>query len=1127
MLVAVYPGVHPIAVWPPGYVHEKGFTSYDWREKRGSARNNASVGAHGQVMTVDVACATRWKTHAMMTAYVLRGCDGNVLDRQPRIAKEAADWIEGQGYRFEFHVLILEGDNPGHGRWTLDGLEAWEEQRRTSPWLARALTYTTTGGWRAIWPLTSPIVVPSQYEDATHGMLAQMHREGLEADDGCLDFVHMFGPPRVVRAELDAQRKPTGRKVTVGEAFDITLAMEHVVPVDPRELPPLRRARVYTSKSKTGAARPDNAGDAWEGPDPVAFARDCPPIWTPRVQTIAAACLAVHDTWHALFLALSGALCERKVAPEVIPAVVEAVSRATGNDTKTGDRRRGAQSTVTRFQNGESIAGWDALVMEYPAVADAVDEATDGSDLGYMARKCRGPKPDLPPPEEAQQQIRTAVESAPRGTSVVVVNCGVGKTDNTLESAAIAAARNPDAERAPPGSKTALAFPTNQKATEAYEALVKLGARVRRIYSPLAHKEPGAESFACVHVEAGRALAAGGQSVRREFCDGPGRMSPCEMRSTCPAYLGAEGVASPRVVVGTHALLDELADHAGTTGKLVIDESPAPVTVEHITLADLAKVSEQRGAFYERFPLACSALIEALRAALEDPEIEFNGTFADLVVAYKHRIHPLAVREAAEAAGWVSQGQDLAGEALRAASDAGVTDQGPREAPTLKPTSAVRARQPDNRAYALAVGRASGVLRAIHLASAAAIAGEAPHHARIERDKDGVATLVLIAPNYALVRALRRDGATVVLDATPDIEVLSRLAGADLEAAGRVTRCYAGEKAAVERTLLGWKGGTRKWLFHRKGLYATQFGTVVRSVVRWALEDPSASVLGLITFARAELVLSYAMQPTERQENAVARIWAEQHKLDPANLRECAAAVRPFLYEWTGSRASDGTARTIQMAHYGGLRGLNRMKGVHALATIGDPWNELESERQAASYLGVKDWEALYVRKTAEEIAQAQGRLRSIWRAGENLRALHAGWVLASDPLWTGGVTFRRLPAHRPSADAAMTPEQLRAALDGLSLRKAAALLGVSKPLLGFYLRGDRRITPEFSTRVENWKRAAGSSTEGPTNRSKLVGRFVDGASDLTRQPEQKSWTETDAQGWLETFGDPPPDVEW
>lgn len=1114
--LVVYTGKYVKGLRAPGERDDDGNTTHDWRAKPGSADNRGSVRAVGQSLPVHDALDRMWPTHAMLVAYALRDPHGKRLEWQPRVNKSALPWLREQGYALEFPYVVVEGDTPGHVPWTADLWGAFAEARAQTPLLDGTIFYGTPRGWRSLWALAEPIVDPDAYENVAHGLLATLARTGLDVDTNTLDWTRLFAVPR--------HRRPDG--TVVGESWRAQFEVSNARLWRIDELPSVARGRGSSSGRAASQATvrvvpPEGAGDAWE-PGAIPFLDATPPLWRARCAQLAEAMLAVTTAWHPLYLALAGALCERGVTVELVPAIVGGIADATGCDNRRGDRVRGAVTTVYRYEARRAgaeapIRGYDALLLEWPTVAAVFDAVIPDKGPDRMERLCNRPMPILPPAEEVQVAIADAIRSARAGATIVVTGCGTGKT-TAAERAAADAAALPDTPsgRAPAGAKTAIATLTNEKAAEVYANLVALGVPARRIYSPLAHRE--GEEFACVYHKAGLALAGGGQSVRREFCDGRG-VAPCERRAVCPAYAGAEGEERARVLVGTHALLGELATHAGPTGRLVIDESPPPVIVERMTLGDLSRVAEFAFAFFPSYVQACAALLAALRAAVEQEEVWPSEPVGALAARMSKSVPDVLVQRACEAAELPYVGADPMGEALRAAARAG--GEGGRDVPPLTPTAVLRARTRGQEAFAAAIGTASKVLAAVHAAARAEMDGGAAHTARVERVKGGGAVLVITSPNQPLVDALRRDGVTVVLDATPDVAALSRLAGADLRAQGRVVEHHAAPRAQVERTLLYWPDGVRARLFRRDGLDPVPLRSALRAVATWAGEHPELHRLGLVTFVRAELVIGAALCSTGGpRATAARRLWLEKYGLDAANFDECVAAATEALAPWLRG----GAGRGVQLAHYGGVRGLNRMQTVDAIATLGDPWPEMGESRDVAKYLGIDGWEERYSQQARDEITQAQGRLRVIWR-DEKLLALHAGRTLPSDPLWCGSVQFRRLPAHRPTADAAMTAEALREALTslGLSVRAAASRLGIGKSAVAQYLRAERPVPERVAQSVSALLRGGreGSVHASPNEYSLFIGGNVDTEAPASVEPQRKSWTPSEADAWWYDLTEP------
>jgi len=144
------------------------------------------------------------------------------------------------------------------------------------------------------------------------------------------------------------------------------------------------------------------------------------------------------------------------------------------------------------------------------------------------------------------------------------------------------------------------------------------------------------------------------------------------------------------------------------------------------------------------------------------------------------------------------------------------------------------------------------------------------------------------------------------------------------------------------------------------------------------------------------------------------------------------------------------------MATFGGL---NFMKGVDALATLGDPWHQLGDIQNETAYLGIDDkWTNRLEDLCRAELEQAHGRLRTIHRT-KPARALHVGNILPSGRAWTdGSVEIRWSKGGRPRVNDTLIPQdELRAIVKKLGGQRAVArLLGCSHVTIGRYLKGAR-----------------------------------------------------------------------
>ena len=294
------------------------------------------------------------------------------------------------------------------------------------------------------------------------------------------------------------------------------------------------------------------------------------------------------------------------------------------------------------------------------------------------------------------------------------------------------------------------------------------------------------------------------------------------------------------------------------------------------------------------------------------------------------------------------------------------------------------------------VGAVAGVLRTVHRA----LASEYPVTVRVDRTGDEPALLVT-APREQLARALRRDGAVVVLDANVDLHapVLARIVGYDPP----LHRFDAEDGAPIERILLRTRRATRKeWFKDGKLILAPSLRLSVKALIDWALVTPGDTPLGIITFAALEVALRFAAGLDDR--DVARKAWKSMGQPERA-LDAFAAELGPTLARWP---------RGLLTGHYGATRGLNALADCDALATLGDPWMNLDAAQSDAAFLGLGDnWEERYEARCRAELEQAHGRLRTVHRTRPG-RALHVGAVVPGGRGWEGGeVRVERLKGGR------------------------------------------------------------------------------------------------------------------
>lgn len=1008
-LLAVGPSARPFGVDAPGYCGH----TYDWREPRGSAANTKGIEALFRVMDVTAALREHHVTDAHFVTYIVRGPDGAPLGRQPRVNKGGIAWLREQGYSVETHAFAADLDTPGHVDWTPEYMGETLEQLRRAPSLDTCGLYFSARGWRVVQPLETPI--PSDAAEAPlRRWLLRLTREGLSPDMKCKDWTRFFRVPHGRRPEYRTWRTPDPWLDEM-RAIAVEVTADDVCE-EPRPAAPTA---------------------------PVAFEVSAPPGWEARVATMAAAVRAVETEWHSLFLALAGALVRRGVAAEFVPAIVGAVSVATGADSKTASRIAGAQTTVSRARAGMPCKGLRELSIQWPDVAAAVVAVTARGREAEL--RAVAPAAPAPPAAESAEGLYRTVLDAPDGVTLVSAECGLGKTTAAIAVAMVRAEKGyarPDAKgtRAPAQSKTGISVDKNDLAVQVVEDVRRHGGRALRVFGPLSLKGADGQPV-CRLYDAAAAIQGGGQSVPWEFCVGREK-SPCEYRDSCPAADGMDGPSNARIVVGPHALLGVVAQRAGATGLLVVDEPPSILESTTVSLEDLKTAAANVEAFESRFGELVRPILDALTVWLRElAPVEVPHALEEIVRAGADVLGPDDLGRARLMAGGVAL-NDVAEEAIACAREARPGQAG---APPLKFSESQRARR--SVSFAREVGAASKVLRAIQRS----LTPGAPVVWRVDEPPSG-RVLVVTEPHEGFVAALRREGATVITDANAGLHhpVIAKVVGYDPP----LHRFTAADGAPVARTLLRCSHANRKgWFSHGRPVLGAGVVSALRSAVAWVLEDSTARSVGLITYMAVRHCLEVAYRPEDKAAAEAFRAAGLPVKL----LHEARELLAPVL---------SGLPFELRFGHYQATRGLNAMAECDALVTLGDPWPNLVQARNDAAYLGLEEWETRFEAMARAELEQAHGRLRTVHRT-RPARALHVGNVRPGGSGWGGKIELRFMEGGRPRNAAAMGPGDLAAVVHAVGgPGKASAALGCGRATLARYLSGERAIPAGVAAEV-------------------------------------------------------------
>lgn len=960
-----------------------------------------------------------YSTDAHLVTYLVEGAT-----RQPRINKLGLPLV---GKRVTVEVFFCDVDNDGHASWTQESFAAARHQDHSLPSLTTAGVYYTLRGRRIVQPLATPLAIDG-VERQLQRWLTRLETEGLAVDWACRDWTRHFRLPHA-RREL-SDRSPC-------------VDLDRMVPLELEPLPPLpvidegscvepaRRSRVRTSVPQ----------------GPLAWTSSLPERWKGAVEKIAAAIGQVTSEWHSLFLALAGALLSRQVPPEHVPVFCRAVSEATGQDTRSLDRERAAQTSVLRWRLDAPVTGYATLVSRWKSVADAFDEAMAQGHERQVRELASGPDDaaSLPPLEETTQRLEETLRRAPEGLTLIQAGCGLGKTRAAEKIAAerdATAYRTRDAQglRAPPRSKTSLSVDKHSLALQVVQDLAVLGTQAGRHFGPLSHRD-GEGNPSCKFHGVARSLVEGGLSMQWELCEGRG-LRPCPHAASCPAKVGYDGPDNPRVRVGPHALMNVLDRAAGLSGMLVLDEPPPPLETLVFSPGDLENAARMQGAFDGVYAACLMPLVEVMRVWLERGTETGVGTDIAAVVRQWGRSIALDVLE--EGQRWA---REPTGDPLTCAMRAPVSEERGL-VPPVRWEWVEMARTDESKARRL--GQAARVLGALHQAAVT----EAPVVVRLE-PRGRARSLHLTRAREEFVKAIQRTGPVVVLDANVDLwaPVYEKIVGYPLP----LHRFHAPDGAPVERMLLRLRSATRS-AWQPGGIFtvASSLVTAVRAAIDWALLVPGNGVLALLSMPLTELALRAAWAP---EDAALPVRWAALGQ-PPETMAEARQVLGPLLARWKG---------TILFGHYGALRGLDAMAGADTLVTMGDPWVNLGEVYNDCHFLGLQGWEQRYEAMCRAELEQAHGRLRTVHRT-RPARAMHIGRVLPGGPLWSGpAVKVVRIEQETIRARTAMTTEEFAAVVTRLGgVRAASRELGLEPGAVSRLVRGERAVSTAVAATVRD-----------------------------------------------------------
>lgn len=942
--------------------------TFDWREPLNSPDNTAGIQDHYTVAPLAEVLQRVYTTEAHCVAYVLFR-DGVPLEHQPRLAKSGREWVIEQGYELRVNTLIIDVDNPDHADNTDLTIQTWVSRIRST--LPDYGFYVTPRGMRLI-ALLDEWVDADRAEEILETIFRHIEAVGIQSAEKsaqCRDWTRHF--------KLPHHRSEKHRTQYISPVVDLsTLRPQHIEPT------PLARRRAERAGSRRGVG---------------SFVSAPPAAWSSRIEKLAGLLRGQYDgNRNFLSLAIAGALLSFQVVPEQVPAIVGAVvTRAGWNDPRL--HQNNAILTVGKWQDRQRVRGIEFLRHHAAPVADAL-EAIGSATAEERARALN----DLPPPatlpvDVAVAQMQAEMRNA-YGLVVLRAQCGLGKS-HAARAIAEERARGvrEGAKRVRSVHNTGFSVPNHKLAVQHAERLRADGVSVRRVFGVLSVlREDGTPE--CAYAKQAQHMR-GGQSIPKVFCNGNGRL-PCEHRETCSAYGGAEGPEDARVTVGPHALLSQIEAEIGENGLLIIDEPPDLLETEEFTVADLELAIQCKGYFTRRYAGAMAPILDVVHQWVANTTL-LGGIEKNFTTALKLQPDGDAWNEAVSAVG--------TGDPLEAAQLAFSEDHKPRLgfAPPIEQRHILQVRTCQKTAKL--VGDASRVLWMLwNSCREGVVLSTRVEEYPDKRTKSGTRRVLLVTGmRTELADALTSPThPTVVLDANADLQVpiYQRVVTAkerggvpkeidSLALRFRYREFYACDGAPVERTMMMWGASRKAWLVD--GQLTDAFVNAVDRAVRWACERPEqAERVCMVSFPAVEVALSGALGHPGAAEAWIAR-GQEASALGPLVER-----LKPILARLPG---------TLELAHYGDLRGLDQWKDADALVTLGDPVQNLGAVRHDATFIGLPDPDERVHGLTRAELEQAHGRLRTVHRT-KPARSLHIGRVLPGG--WHGARILGRSRAE-------------------------------------------------------------------------------------------------------------------
>jgi hypothetical protein len=644
--------------------------------------------------------------------------------------------------------------------------------------------------------------------------------------------------------------------------------------------------------------------------------------------------------------------------------------------------------------------------------------------------------------------VRNAILEAGNGVTIILTSSGIDSLAASRDAACRRAAKphaSPDAIglRAPPQSKTSISLASHQAAIEYMANVRSYGTDAKRYFSPgslkkLDSPEDGPAEYECRFKESADAIAAGGQSVKYEMCEGRGRV-PCPYKPVCRAAEGMIGVKTARVATSNHASMATLDDAAGTTGILVVHDPPdvlETISFSHReleeALSDLSMFEAYYRACMRPALLALGVWMREIGKAYEPVNV------TDIFVQADDAIDPDELRSACRAAN-VEPDNDPVLNLLLCVKMATVNNERGNAPPALR-SQMIQARH--STMLALRIGIASKVMYALWRM----VTRRDTPYAMVLMRRGNDRVLTATGPLDPYITALTRQGSTVIVAQSVDMESIEKVTGYE----PKVHRIHLPVVKNIDRTMYRWDHGNRKHLLSRSGYIRwRELRGPLKAVLDWLLDRPVIASAAIVAFEPITLACQFALAPPDGTEAAAIEGMWRAHKWPAKALQEAAKGLLDVLAK---------IPKFVVWVHYGA----NQRLGKHdALASIGDPFFSQARAEVEGSYLGL-DAAGVFRRQEAQcgmtlarlhaEVAHAHAR--------SHASLLHVGQVLPADPDWNDAHVVAL--GMRPQRVVRFEDFKAVALRTGLSQREIAKALDVTPGSVSRWMTGQMTVSREI-----------------------------------------------------------------